>query len=420
MITPRIQHLLNDVDRRLHQHQTCPEPAPAGAGGHWRRIVLFAAVVALTPAPALAHVKWFENEARYPVHADLVFSGRTALLFVTAGAALAVFYALQRKVGDPHWPDFGFLKRMAVGAPTLLAVQAAIGLIYAAAQPTLFAPNLPLPHSALGPVLAGVEVLIGFSFITGIADWVGALLLIALWPLAFFLFPVFDVLDQLFWIGIGVVVLVIGRSATEGGMARAWFGARSPAWPARAVAALRVITGVAIIAPALDEKIWNPALGAAFLVHHPGFNIIMQTSLGLGWFSNDWFVLAAGIVEALIGILLISGLLTRVVILGMWLPFNLGVPFLPPQELLGHLPILGIMYFLLVHSSGIAPGESLHRTGLPGSPSEMSEQVAEPARAPAMGPMRRDEHVDVVVVGVGSAGASGRAMSQMRGQSHVT
>ncbi len=98
----------------------------------------------------------------------------------------------------------------------------------------------------------------------------------------------------------------------------------------------------------------------------------MQTSLGLGWFSNDWFVLVAGIVEALIGILLISGLLTRVVILGMWLPFNLGVPFLPPQELLGHLPILGIMYFLLVHSSGIAPGESIHRTGLPGSPSEMS------------------------------------------------
>ncbi len=250
-------------------------PAPSrriSPAARWRRIALFTAIVALAPTPVLAHVKWFENEARYPVRADLVFSGRTGVLLIVAGAALAVFYALQRKVGDPHWPDFGFLKRMAVGAPTLLAVQAAIGLIYAAAQPTLFAPNLGLPHTVLGPVLAGAEVLIGFSFITGIADWVGALLLIALWPLAFFLFPAFDVLDQLFWIGIGVVVLVIGRSATEGGMARVWFRARSPAWPARAVAALRVITGVAIIAPALDEKIWNPALGAAFLVHHPGFN----------------------------------------------------------------------------------------------------------------------------------------------------
>jgi len=351
-------------------------PAPfrrTGPSTRRRRIALFAVLVALAPTPVLAHVKWFENEAHYPVRADLVISGRTGVLLVAAGAALAAFYVLQRTVGDPHWPDFGFLKRMAVGAPTLLAVQAAIALIYAAAQPTLFAPNMPLPHTALGPLVAGLEALIGFSFITGIADWAGALLLIALWLLAFLLFPAFDVMDQLFWVGIGVVVLVIGRSATEGGMARAWFRARSPAWSARAVAALRVITGIAIIAPALDEKIWNPALGAAFLAHHPGFNVIMQTSLGLGWFSNAWFVLVAGIIEALIGVLLISGLLTRVVILGMWLPFNLGVPFLPPQELLGHLPLLGIMYFLLVHSSGIAPGESLHRTGLPGSPSAMSE-----------------------------------------------
>ena len=48
---------------------------------------------------------------------------------------------------------------------------------------------------------------------------------------------------------------------------------------------------------------------------------------------------------------MISGLLTRVVIIAMWLPFNLTIPFLPPEELLYHLPFLGIMYFLLVHES---------------------------------------------------------------------
>jgi hypothetical protein len=57
-----------------------------------------------------------------------------------------------------------------------------------------------------------------------------------------------------------------------------------------------------------------------------------------------------------------------VVILFMWVPFNVGVPFLPPQELIGHLPIFGIMYFLLVHSAGIAPGEPLDRPAAPGSP----------------------------------------------------
>lgn len=39
----------------------------------------------------------------------------------------------------------------------------------------------------------------------------------------------------------------------------------------------------------------------------------------------------------------------------MWLPFNLTVPFLPPQELLYHLPFFGIMYFPLVHGSSLAP-----------------------------------------------------------------
>jgi hypothetical protein len=101
----------------------------------------------------------------------------------------------------------------------------------------------------------------------------------------------------------------------------------------------------------LTEKLWNPALGAAFLAHHPSFNIF-HAQLGLPWFTDDLFVLLAGIVEGIIGVLLVSGCLTRLVVLGMWLPFNLGIPFLPPQELIGHLPILATMYFLLAHGPG--------------------------------------------------------------------
>lgn len=68
----------------------------------------------------------------------------------------------------------------------------------------------------------------------------------------------------------------------------------------------------------------------------------MRSALSLGWFTDDLFVTAAGITEATIGVLLITGVLTRVVILGMWVPFNLTVHLLPPAELLGHLPLFGI------------------------------------------------------------------------------
>jgi hypothetical protein len=276
-------------------------------------------------------------------------------------------YSAQRVVGDPHWPRLQFLRKMAVGAPTLFAVQAAISLVYAAVQPSLLVPNMRLQLDAVGIVIAILQLFVAFAFITGIADWLAAIALILLGPLGFVLFPAYDVLDQLHWLGIALVVLVIGRYAADIRDERPWFAARGPGWSARAVAILRVITGVAIIAPALSEKIWNPELGGAFVSDHPEFNF-PRTLLGQTWLTDDAFVLGAGLVEGTIGVLLISGLLTRVVILGMWLPFNLGIPFLPPQELIGHLPIFGIMYLLLVHGAGIAPGESLDRPEPPGAP----------------------------------------------------
>ncbi len=312
--------------------------------------------LAAAPAVASAHVKWFVDPAGYPLRTDLILSSRTALLAGCGAAAVLIMWLLSRLAGDPHWPELPFLNKMAIGAPTLLAVQSAITLIYAAVQPTLFAPHLRLPNGLLGYGIAAAEVLTGFCFITGIADWVACLALLALVAATFALFPVFDALDQLYWAGIALAVLIIGRFAADARKARGWFHERSQVWAARGVAALRVIAGIGIVAPGLSEKVWDPELGAAFMTDHPNFNFFRL--MGVDWVNDDQFVLLAGIAECTIGILLISGLLTRVVICGMWLPFNITVPFLPPTELIGHLPIFGIMYFLLVHSAGLVPGEA--------------------------------------------------------------
>lgn len=81
----------------------------------------------------------------------------------------------------------------------------------------------------------------------------------------------------------------------------------------------------------------------------------MREFLGWDWWTDYRFVIAAGVVEAAAGLLLMSGVLTRVVILVLLVPFNLTVAFLPPIELLGHLPIFGIMYVLLLYGSGAEP-----------------------------------------------------------------
>jgi hypothetical protein len=326
-----------------------------------------AILLAAKPTTALAHVKWFEDPSRYPLQIELLPSERTALFIGVAALAVGLLYLAQRVVGDPHWPHFGFFQTMAIGAPALLAVQSAIALVHAAVQPSLLAANLRLALDPLGLGLALIMILVAFSVITGLGDWAGALALMLLVAATFVLFPPLDALSQLHWAGIGLFILIVGRPAVSVGQLRPWFARRNAAWSARAVAALRMITGISILAPALDEKIWNPAIGAAFLASHPQFNFV-RTFLGQSWFTDDLFVLAAGIAEGVIGVLLISGLLTRVVIMGMWVPFNVTIPFLPATELLGHLPIFGIMYLLLVHSSGIAPGESIHRQMAPGTP----------------------------------------------------
>jgi hypothetical protein len=301
----------------------------------------------LAPVSASAHVKWFTDEDNFPLRTDLIVSDRTLLVLVTAALAVAGIMLLERMLRDNNWPNLAIFRRMAIGAPTILSVQAAIALVAAASQGTLLVPNLIMPDSPIGIILIAAELFIAITLVTGIYDWIGALALIALIPICAILCSPWDALEQGMWLGIAAVVLVIGRGSSNGARARRWFRSRDRAWAERAVSVLRVSTGFALIAVACGEKLWNPDLGRAFLITHPAFNFLHST-LGLTWFSDDLFVLMVGLTEATIGALLISGRLTRLVVLAMWLPFHLGIPLLPSQELIGHLPIFGIMYVLLV------------------------------------------------------------------------
>jgi hypothetical protein len=102
--------------------------------------------------------------------------------------------------------------------------------------------------------------------------------------------------------------------------------------------------------------------GLAFVGDHPTLNFV-HTVIGVPWFTDDLFVLLVGLTEATLGALLISGRLPRLVVLGMWAPFHLGIPLLASQELIGHLPICGVMYLLLVCEPAL-PGRAERRQPL--------------------------------------------------------
>jgi hypothetical protein len=67
--------------------------------------------------------------------------------------------------------------------------------------------------------------------------------------------------------------------------------------------------------------------------------------------TNEVFVLCAGAVELLVGLFLLLGLFPREIVLIAWVPINMTLTIFNWVELIGHLPIYGIMAVLLVWTS---------------------------------------------------------------------
>jgi hypothetical protein len=116
----------------------------------------------------------------------------------------------------------------------------------------------------------------------------------------------------------------------------------------KAIWALRVGAGVALIVVAFAEMLANPAMALAFLAEHPDFNVAALVGLPLGDLE---FVRFAGAIEVLFGLLLISGALPQAIVLIAGIPFNATLWFFGTDELLGHLPVYGAMLVLLVFGS---------------------------------------------------------------------
>ncbi|GAC1370143.1 MAG: hypothetical protein NVS2B12_29760 [Ktedonobacteraceae bacterium] len=306
---------------------------------------LFLAICLLVPGVAAAHEKWFTDGQKYPPQFGLLFTLPVLLMIGLACAGVAVLAGLRVLVGgNNRFPEIGFLRYYDRSNQVILAVQTAISLIAVAVGLRIFAPNLVVGNNVLGFILAGAEVFVAFSFISGLLTRVGALVLLGLVLCSFLLYPAWTVLEQSVYVGIALYLLIMGRGLVKPGPHYEPLSAFARYWRL-APLFLRIGAGVSIAMLAFTEKLLDPELALAFLKTHPNFNVAQL--IGLAWFTNERFILASGAVELAIGLALISGILPKIVIFGMFVPFNLTLPFLPANELLGHLPIFAVMYVLL-------------------------------------------------------------------------
>ena len=151
-------------------------------------------------------------------------------------------------------------------------------------------------------------------------------------------------LENAHYLGFGAFFLLTGRGPYA--VDRLLFPAfePTPRLSRLAMPSLRIGTGLGLTIVAFTEKLANPELARAFLHQHP-LNFT-------GWLhipmSDDIFVVCAGSTELLIGLCLIFGIFPRLIVASAWVLINMSLTVFNWVELVGHLPLYGVMAMLLV------------------------------------------------------------------------
>jgi hypothetical protein len=298
------------------------------------------------------HERWFVSR-QHPVDFSQVLTAQTAvpiaIALVATGVAVLVWRMRGRREVVPGPLQLGMewehYERLLSWMPLVIGLHTAVPLLVAGVQLQLFVPNLRLPYNFFGGVVALAEILIALSFVYGAATRIGAAFLGLIWLVGAIWFGPLLVLEHALFLGVAFFMFVMGRGPAALDMTLQRLHRPLERLVPRAVPMLRVLTGIGIVVLAFTEKLWNVPMGVDFLQRYP---LNFFPAIGFESVGDAEFILIAGTVELTFGLLLISGAFVRLMTLILWVPFNLTLPFLGWRELVGHLPIYGIMALIVI------------------------------------------------------------------------
>ena len=290
----------------------------------------------------LGHVKWFTDPRQHPTQYDLLLSWPVIGAFAVALAATAVAYLIQHRVPEPK--AIRSLERYARTGPLALRIALGVALLAAAAADWLFVPSLALDHDAVGVTLRVVEALCGLFLLVGLYTRYAAVVLALLGVVAMVPFSVESILEQVHILGIAVFLFIAGPGSVSLDARRGAGGSleRQDA-PAAAINLLRLAMGFGIGYGALTEKLLNPPLAQALLNQSPFLNILRPFGVG-----DPVFIWLAGLTELAVGVVILSGQITRPVMATGFALFTVTLIVFGLPELIGHLPYYGIMLTLFI------------------------------------------------------------------------
>ncbi|MEM7596588.1 MAG: hypothetical protein AAF382_02755 [Pseudomonadota bacterium] len=304
-------------------------------------LVAFSAACVLASG-ASAHVNWFVEPG---TEALPNYSLRDPMFLFWAWVAVAL-------IGVSIWLD-GKLPTLRVAQSKMrhdfmeiLRVFTGMSFLLTAYEGALVAPH-KLAEGGLGLSLLFLQALIGIMLIAN--RWVAyaGMLMLVLYAGVVFKFGLMSALE--YAIVPGIAMFLLFNAITD------------PVWRDRlkpySVDALRIWTGISLMALAIGEKLAPSALGQVFVATYQ-WNFMQ--SLGFEVFDDRMFVLAAGMVELAIGACLVLGTTVRLAVLSLSIMMALSnIVFILQDnkeaalvEFIGHMPIIGVALVLLLLGYG--------------------------------------------------------------------
>jgi uncharacterized membrane protein YphA (DoxX/SURF4 family) len=305
----------------------------------------------LIPA-AQAHEKWFVPVDVSPVRPGFFYEWNawTVTTIVAVIAMVAVGMLIDRKF-EASGLYARVEKRIAPlrdYAAGVLAVCTGVSLLWSAAHGTLLVDNFMLgPTVTAGAALRIFEGVVGFLLLVGLYTPIAAMSILILFGAVVGAYGVLEASDYLHYVGIAVFLLAFAR----GKWSLDWLLGKDfvsqPRERRLSYLALRVIAGLMFIVLAMGK--WaRPELHLALMERYPDLNpYVILHWIGINP-SPEVYVYVLFAIEILIGVAVLTGIVTRIVALSLIPVIVASTVFLGFGELFGHLPIIGILFVLFV------------------------------------------------------------------------
>ena len=300
----------------------------------------------MTPLAALpvvpTHERWFGPS--YP-GGDWGFYFSTLPLVLTLGVVV-VSVAWRLVALRVDRPELGVLEPLAAFSPwvpRLLGVHLGVSLLALAATGAFLTPAVADLDGLVGGALLLGEAALGVWLISGFRLRAAAALTLALGPVLGLTAGVAALAECANLAAVAAFLVVVPPGPDAHGAARP--SATRLRW---ALLLLRLGVGTALVSLAFTEKFTNPEMALHILADYPELNVLALAGLPV---SDTTFVVVAGTVELLFGLLVVSGALPQVAVLVAMVPFNATLALFGQTELVGHLPVYGVFLALLVYGS---------------------------------------------------------------------